>query len=591
MKRNIHFIKKIFCFSIILFFAFSLNIYADIRVELTLDRSSVLLIDTVVAKVTVTGKRKSSFPDIDGFSFFDVVNGGSSTRLEIINGTMSSSVEYTFYLTPLKPGEFLIGPARVRIKKKTYTSSSVKVTVLKEKNNKTESENRPLFLKSLISKNNLYVNQNTLYTLKLFRREQVSNISLEMPKVEGLAFEPLAEPKKYSTIINAKRYEVIELRYVLVPKKEGGYKIPGALMRMTSYEKNRRGKVFQDPFFNMSRGKPVYLSSNEIQLNVKLLPNLNRPDNFSGLAGRFEIKTTLAPTEVKANESATLTITVKGTGNVRQIPDLKLPDVKGLKLYQDKPQLNINKGESAILGEKIMKWAIVPEKGGEYKIPVMGLSFFDPEQERYRELETEPFILTAVEVFGEKGRKINSLTRDDDAGGEIEKKDKQEIARIGKDIFPVHTSADPIKGIKQQKFFNHIFIFFILAPPFICLLLFTGKKFFKHNNKNRLFIRAKNARKEFMKKVQTRDMPPGKIHGAAIDYLNTRFLLKGGLLTSAEIQDLLIDKGVSSNTASVFKKTIASMESIIFMGEKTDNTDLIRDELIRVIKSVDQETQ
>ena len=589
--KNIDFIKKIFCFSIIMFFAFSLNVSADITVELTLDRSSVSLIDTVVAKVTVTGKRKSSFPDIDGFSFFDVVNGGTSSRVEIINNSMSSSVEYTFYLTPLKPGEFLIGPARVRIKKKTYTGNSVKLTVLKEKKDKTEDENRPLFLNAHISKNNLYVNQNALYTLKLFRREQIANISLEMPKVEGLAFEPLAEPQKYNTIINAKRYEVIELKYVLIPKKEGAYKIPGATMRMTSYEQNRRERVYQGLFSNMSRGKPVYLSSNEIQLNVKPLPDLNRPDNFSGLTGRFEIKTTLDPAKVKVNESATLTITVKGTGNVRQIPDLKLPDVKGLKVYQDKPQLNINKGDSAILGEKIMKWAIVPEKGGEYKTPLMGLSFFDPGQERYRQLETEPFILTALDISEEDGRKINPLIADDNAGREIKKKDKQEISRIGKDIFPVHTSVDPIKGMKQQKLFNYIFIFFLLPPPFICLLLFTGKKFFKHNNKNRLFIRAKNAKKEFMKKVQDNKIPLEKIHGAAIDYLNTRFLLKGGLLTSAEIHDLLIKKGVSANTASMFKKTIEAMESIIFMGEKTDNTDLIRDELIRVIKSVNQETQ
>ena len=591
MKKNIHSIKKIFCFSIILLFVFSLNAYADITVELTLDRSSVSLVDTVVAKVTVTGKRKSSFPDIDGLSFFDVVKGVTSSRVEIINNSKSVSVEYTFYLTPLKPGEFFIGPARVRIKKKTYTSNTVKLTVLKEKNDKTKNENKPLFLKSQISKNNLYVNQNALYTLRLFKREQVANISLEMPNVEGLGFERLAEQKKYSTIINAKLYEVVELKYVLIPKKKGDYKIPGATMRMTCYEKNRRKRVFQDSFFNMSRGKPVYLSSNEIQLNVKTLPDLNRPDNFSGLTGKFEIKTTLAPTKVKANESATLTITVKGTGNVRQIPDLKIPDVKGLKLYQDKSQLNINKGESAILGEKIMKWAIVPGKGGDYKIPVIGLSFFDPEQESYRKLETEPFILTALDICEEEGAKINPLIAEDDARREIKKKDKQEIARIGKDIFPVHTSADPIKGIKQQKLFNYIFIFFILAPPFICLLLFTSRKFFKHNNKNRLFIQAKNAKKEFMKKVQARDIPLEKIHGAAIDYMNTRFLLKGGLLTSDEIHDLLINKGVSENTASMFRKTFASMESIIFMGEKTDNTDLIRDKLIRVIKAVNQETE
>ncbi|MBL0699776.1 MAG: hypothetical protein JJV92_02700, partial [Desulfosarcina sp.] len=77
--------KKIFSFSIILVLAFSLNVYADISVELTLDRSSALLTDTLEMKVKVMGTRKSGFPDIDGLSSFDVVKGGTLTRMEIIN--------------------------------------------------------------------------------------------------------------------------------------------------------------------------------------------------------------------------------------------------------------------------------------------------------------------------------------------------------------------------------------------------------------------------------------------------------------------------------------------------------------------------
>ncbi len=587
--------KKIFYFSTILFFlflTFSLNVHADIAVNLTLDSSSALLTDTVVMKVKVMGKRKSGFPDIDGLSSFDVVNGGTSTRLEIINGSMTSGIDYTFYLTPLKQGDFVIGPARVNIKNKTYSSNAVNLTVSKEKTTKTKNENALLFLKARISKNKLYVNQNTLYTLKLFRSKQVSDISLEMPEVKDLVFKSLAEPKNYGTIINAKQYQVIELKYILVPQKEGKYKIPAATMRMTTYKRSSGKNFFQDSFFNMSRGKPVYLSSNQIQLDVKKLPELNRPNNFSGLVGKFEVNAKLAPIEVKTNESATLTITVKGTGNVRQIPDLKLSDIKGLKLYQDKPQLNINKGESTILGEKIMKWAVVPEKGGKYKIPAIGLSFFDAEQESYREIKTAPFLLTAVDFSSAGNKVINPLSEDDDSGVDaIEKNGKQRIERIGKDIFPVHTSVDPMKGMKQQKFFNQIFVFIILVPPFIFLLLFAGKKFLKKNNKNRFIIKAKNAKKEFLNKVAGRDLSLEKIHAAAIDYLNTRFLLKGGVLTSDEIHALLIDKGVSSNTALIFKKSISSIESIIFTGKKRDNTDSIRDELIMAIKSVDREAK
>ncbi|MCK5508765.1 MAG: protein BatD, partial [Desulfobacterales bacterium] len=576
----------------IFFLAFSANAFADISIDLTLDRSSVVLTDTIVMKVTVTGKQKSSFPEIEGLTSFNVVKGGTASRVEFVNGSMSSEVEYIFYLTPLRPGKFVVGPAQVRIKNKVYSSNSVKLTVSKARNNQAGNESRSLFLEARISKNNLYLNQNALYTLRLFMRERVSNISLEMPEVQGLVFESLAEPKKYSTIINEKRYEVIELKYILIPQKPGTYSIPAAGMRMTVYKRNRRDNFFNDPFFNIGSGKPTYLSSNEIQLDVKNLPTQNRPDNFSGLVGRFDVKAKLDPAEVKVNESATLTLIVQGRGNVRQIPDLKLSDIKGLKIYQDKPQLNINKNESEISGQKIMKWAIVPERGGEHIIPSMALTFFDPEKGRYRELKTKPFSLKSNPVADAGSSDLISITGDNLAG-QIKAKNnsKKDITLIGKDIFPVHTSVDPLKGLRQQEFFNKIFILLLPAPPFIFLALLAGRKLFKNNNKNRLNIRSRNAGKNFLKQVQGRDLSPEEIHAAVLNYLNTRFLLKGGLLTPNEVYDLLIDKGASPETASMLKNSIAQIESVIFTGEKSNSLTQIQDELTEILKSVDQEVK
>ncbi len=572
--------------------AFSNDAFADISIDLTLDRSSVVLADTIVMKVTVTGKQKSSFPEIEGLASFNVVKGGTASRVEFVNGSMSSEVEYTFYLIPLKLGKFVVGPAQVRIKNKVYSSNSVKLTVSKAKNNQAGNESRPLFLEARISKNNLYLNQNALYTLTLFMGEQVSDISLEMPEIEGLVFESLAEPQKYSKIINAKRYKVIELKYILIPKKLGEYSIPAAGMRMSVYKNNRRNSFFEDPFFNIRGGKPVYLSSSEIQLDVKNLPVQNQPDNFSGLVGLFDVKAKLDPVEVKAKESATLTISVRGRGNVRQIPDLKLADIKGLKIYQDKPRLNINKGESAISGEKIMKWAIVPEKGGEYIIPSMGLAFFDPEKGLYRELKTESFSLKSKPVADAGNSDLISISGDNHASRiKAKNNSKQDITLIGKDIFPVHTSVDPVKELRQQEFFNQIFILLLFAPPFIFLALLAGRKLFKNNNKNRLNIRSRNAGKNFLKKVRAQDLSPEEIHAAVLNYLNTRFLLKGGLLTPDEVYALLINKGASPETASMLKNSIAQIESIIFTGEKSNSLAQIRDELTGILKSVDQEVK
>ncbi|MBW2741349.1 MAG: hypothetical protein JRE64_21460, partial [Deltaproteobacteria bacterium] len=121
--------------------------------------------------------------------------------------------------------------------------------------------------------------------------------------------------------------------------------------------------------------------------------------------------------------------------------------------------------------------------------------------------------------------------------------------------------------------------------------LLAGRKLFKNNNKNRLNIKSRNAGKNFLKKVRGRDLLPEEIHAAVLNYLNTRFLLKGGLLTPNEVYDLLINRGASSETASMLKNSIAQLESVIFTGEKSNSLAQIRDELTGIVKSVDQEVK
>jgi hypothetical protein len=84
---------------------------------------------------------------------------------------------------------------------------------------------------------------------------------------------------------------------------------------------------------------------------------------------------------------------------------------------------------------------------------------------------------------------------------------------------------------------------------------------------------------------------PEEIHTAVLNYLNTRFLLKGGLLTPNEVYDLLINRGASPETASILKNSIEQIESVIFTGEKSNSLAQIQGELTGILKSVDREVK
>lgn len=143
------------------------NSWAKISVSLKLDRTETQLVDSVQLTVTVSGSRNSdSAPDIRGLENFDVRSGGTSSRVEFINGKMSSGVDYTYFIQPQKIGSFQIGPARVLINGKLYASKTAKLRVVKAAAGQG-IDSSPIFLTAELSDDTVYVEVQTIYILKL----------------------------------------------------------------------------------------------------------------------------------------------------------------------------------------------------------------------------------------------------------------------------------------------------------------------------------------------------------------------------------------------------------------------------------------
>ena len=72
-------------------------------------------------------------PNIDGFDILMGPSVSSSTSMQIINGSVSRSVSYsyTYVLKAKSEGTFTILPASIEVKRKIYQSNSVKIQVIK----------------------------------------------------------------------------------------------------------------------------------------------------------------------------------------------------------------------------------------------------------------------------------------------------------------------------------------------------------------------------------------------------------------------------------------------------------------------------
>lgn len=546
------------------FFWVPTAVNADVSVTLKLDRSEATLADTVGMVVSVTGTQQTSGPPtLQGVELFHVTSGGTSSRVEVINGKVNASLDYTYTLQTKHTGAFKVGPAQVTVEGKTYTSNTVRLLVTKP--SQTGGTDRgPLFLTAELSKKNVVVEEQTVYILKLHRRVNVREISLTLPEMEYLTFTQLGNPRKYRSVHKGRPYEVLEVCYALVPSKEGVYALEPARMNMTLLQSGDRspfGGLFNDPFFSFDRGKPVGVASESLELAVSPLPEAGRPVGFSGLVGQFGMASTLQPPEVKAGESSTLTVRVKGRGNVNLVPDMNLPALDRIKVYADQPVLDVQPDDKGIAGEKTMKWALVPEKEGRMEIPPLVLTFFDTDTRTYRTLKTPPHELWVL-----PGEGTTDKAEEDEEKGMVSGTEKEEVAQIGRDILPVHTAMKDFLKPTRLRPQGWAFRAMLLIPCLVYLGAFGLQRLRRQAFGSRTESKAKRAAKDFRKKCRLEDLSSSDLILFIRDYINDRFGLSVGALTPDEAAEILETGGATDDSLEKMREVMQKLEDAVYTG-------------------------
>lgn len=561
---------------------------ADVSISLRIDRQEATLADSVTLVVSVSGVRdSSSTPLIRGLEHFNVSSGGTSSRVQIINGKIDSSMDFTYYIQPQKTGTFQLGPAEINNDGLVYRSNTVTLNVSRQAHSE-ELDRGALFLQAQISSSKAYVGEQIIYTLKLYRQLKVSNVSLSLPETQRLVFKQLGEPTEYQSVLHDETFQVLEIRYALVPSEKGKYTLEPSKMGMTIYEPQnqpRRG-LFDDPFFSFSRAKPISLASDALKIEVLPLPELERPVDFSGLVGTFQINAELVPSEIKAGESATLTVHITGRGNVNRIPDLDAPELTHTKVYADQPVLEVNPDSKGLFGSKTMKWALVPEKPGRFEIPALFLSFFDTKSHTYVRTQTSPFFLSVLP--GKQGA-VQPSFQTGEQNKSANGRGKQEVTTLGQDILPIHTSITDLTSTHHRLPSKEVLWMILISPGLVFATFFFATRLKKKSQRNLAATKAKKAAKVLVKRCYDGGSLPANDFSLAVrDYFNNRFGLSLGSLTPEEAVELLTSKGVGTDTANRLKNVLQKMDRAVYTGKGSDHCD-VGEDMSAIITAIEKE--
>lgn len=362
----IHNLGKIF---LVLFIPFVL--FADAKLDAP---DSFYGGDGVVFKITASGSGEVLFPVISSIDDFVVQNAGTSSQTTVINGSRKQTLIRSYGFKPNK--DVTIPSFTITIDGKEYKTQAKKLKKLRIE--KTVSSYFDLNI--AIDKKDVYVGEEVRFTLK-FKYDQnlqVVRLNFEKPQFENFWVKEISSPNQQTT---KGKYVYQELNYILFPQKAGKLNIDAIKIGVEVVD-NRGGASYG--FFNSASTKTIPVYSNELELNIKHLPQ------GVNLVGDFDITTTIDKSTINQGDAVAYKVEILGRGNIDDIDEKKL-QIAQTTIYDNPAVKKFNLVNNKYGGKYSKSYSIVGSSN--FTIPSIELKYFDKKTKQVKIKKTKSYTI------------------------------------------------------------------------------------------------------------------------------------------------------------------------------------------------------
>ncbi|AGC76273.1 oxygen tolerance protein BatD [Nonlabens dokdonensis] len=324
---------------------------------------------------------------------FQIINGPNKLfSQKWINGEEKVGFTYEYYVKPISKGRIVIESATIKYLEEIYETKSIKIRVSDVTDlYPTDFASRLETIKLVadVTSTNVYLNEPIVLEYKMYIHDSLSiykdNIISE-PKFPDFIVEKLTFDKKIKddTCNEKKCRSLIIGRVVIYPKKEGEL-----IIEPLKFDLGINFKLTKIDSLKMSEYGYVQkiVSSDSITIVVNSIPVNGKPDGFYNAIGNFNLESEISKSTVGLNDEFVVNIKLKGTGNLNQILLPELPIPSGLKLIRKESNNEVMKNHI------FDKYIISSSIKGEFEIPSIKFSYFDPVQKKYFNLATEKKVI------------------------------------------------------------------------------------------------------------------------------------------------------------------------------------------------------
>lgn len=360
-------------------------------------------------------------PTFDNFYILAGPSTSSSSSIQIVNGQMTQTYEYTYtyILEATKEGKYTIPPAIAKVNNKEYESNSLTIEVVKGSSGSYSAQNQSqsqsqsqtpsqqkaegsdksseVFVSIDFDKTNVYRGEPILATISIYTRQGISGFEdVKFPSFTGFwsqEVETANEVHFQRVNIDGRIYNMGVLKkYLLFPQRSGDISIEPFEIVVLTQEKSGRTQSIFDDFFGTYKTIKQRLVSKPKTIKVKDLPSA-APASFTGAVGNYNLEASLDKAQVKTNEAVNLKIRVAGSGNLRLLDTPKFDFPAGFEVFDTKVLDRINTTKQGATGSKTFDIVAIPRAPGDFDLGVVEFSYFNPLQNKYVTLKSKPLTL------------------------------------------------------------------------------------------------------------------------------------------------------------------------------------------------------
>ena len=535
-------------------------------------------------------------------------NRSMQSSYQMINGhtSSSSSITYTYIVRATKNGSFTIPPAHVVVGGKSIASNTLTIKVSGSPSSSSSGSSRQhaneegeirdagsqisgsdLFIKVSANKKRVHEQEPILLTYKVYTLVGLTSLRGDMPDLKSFYTQEVDLPQQKSFSIetfNGRPYKTTTWsQYVMFPQMTGKLEIPSITFEGIVVQQNRNIDPFE-AFFNGGSGyievkKKIQAPGIEIQVD----PLPQRPANFSGGVGKFNISAQFDKTEIKANDPVSMRLIVSGTGNLKLIKQPVVNFPKDFDKYEPKVTDKTKLTSNGIEGSMIYDILVVPRHQGKYEIPPVEFTYFDTSENAYKTIKSESFTLDVAKGSG-------AGTVNDFSG-------QTDLQELTKDIRYIKTGETRQHSLDDFFFGStgYWISLSVLALLFISLFIIFRQRAI--DNANVTKMRGKKANKVAAKRLKKAarlmaDNKPGEFYDEVLralwGYVGDKLNIPVEQLSHDNISQRLSERSVGEDTVSQFMGALDECEFERYApGDPKGNMNKVYDKAISAIQKIE----